>query len=256
MKSIQKILLLFLIILNGSLCAATTRSDVIILEAAGEIKFISQKIVKDYFYFAQHKQKNTLLSAYLNETVKELDKQLIIIASATKSSDTKDLLTFLAFSSEQISETISSPYDEENAALMLDYSETLLEGAESIFNEHSYAFSKEEQMLIKVKNMGYYVERITKYYMAFQAGFTDLNTIRQLHTAVASFDDLLEQLKIYRYDDNESKKSFDTIHDFWRVVRGFYLHIEKRKLPNILNLSALHLKEVLTTLEVYHSKNQ
>ena len=255
MKSVRTVLFLFLVVFNGASSAATTRSDVIILEAAGEIKFISQKIVKDYFYFAQHKEKNSQLSSYLNKTLDYLDKQIIVIATATKSSDTKDLLTFLAFSSEQIRETISQPYNEENAALMLDYSETLLEGSESIFNEHRYAFSKEEQMLIKVKNMGYYIERITKYYMAFQAGFTDLNNIRQLNMAVSSFDKALEELKMYAYED-ESKKSFITISHFWGVVRDLYLNIEKRKLPNILNLSTLHLKEVLTTLEVYHSKNQ
>jgi len=255
MKNLQSILFLCFLVLHSGLNATTTRSDVIILEAAGEIKFISQKIVKDYFYFAADVEKKNILNSHLYQTVTYLDKQLRIIASASKNEDTKNLLSFLAFSSEEISETIANPYSSENAALMLDYSETLLEGAESIFNEYRYQFSNEEKMLIKVKNMGYYVERITKYYMAFQAGFRDLNNVRQLNMAVSSFDKQLEQLKAYDYQ-HESKKSLYTINRYWNVSRRLYLTIKKRKLPNILYLSARHLEDMLSTLELYHSKNQ
>lgn len=248
-------LLLTLLLFDTQLYAATSRSDVKILEASEDIKFISQQMIKDYLYLSQNKQKKNTLVSSLNKMVVTLEKKLRLIASATKSEDTKNILTFLAFNSEQIGETITKPYSKENAALMLDYSETLLEGTESIAHEHSYQFSKEEQMLINVKNMAYLIERITKYYMAFQAGFTDLNNVRQLKLAVSSFDKELENLHLYGYR-NSSAEDLETINHYWKSVRTLYLTLEKRKLPNILYLSAEHLENVIVKLELYHSKNQ
>ena len=245
------VLLLFTMQLN----AATTRSNVQILEASEDIKFISQQIVKDYLYLSQDKQKQSTRTETLNKTLTLLDKKLRLIATATKSADTKNILTFLAFSSEEMTETTLQPYNTENAALMLDYSETLLEGVESIADEHRYNFSKEEQMLINVKNMAYIIERITKYYMAFQAGFTDHNNIRQLNLAVAAFDKELTSLNTYEYP-HTSKENLQAINEYWKVIRTLYLKLEKRKLPNILYLSASHLESVLVKLELYHSKNQ
>jgi len=183
-----------------------------------------------------------------------LDEKLRLIAAATKNKDTKDVLTFLAFSRDEISETIAQPYDVQNGSLMLDYSETLLEGAESIARDHSYDFSNEERMLIYVKNMAYLIERITKYYMAYQIGFNDHNNIKELNTAVKTFDD--ELLKISRYEYDEiSAENLAVIQKFWPTAKRFYLSLEKRKLPNILYLSAEHLESAIEKLELYHSQN-
>ncbi len=253
-NSTVKTMLLALFLIGGQLFAATSRSDVKLLEASEDIKIISQQIVKDYFYLSQNTKKQEAAES-LHAGVSALDEKLRLIAAATKNEDTKNVLTFLAFSRDQISETIALPYDAENGALMLDYSETLLEGAEAIANDHSYAFSKEEQMLINVKNMAYLIERITKYYMAFQVGFNDHNNVKQLRSAVGSFDDELTRLNSYGYR-GDSANNLDVINQFWPISRKFYLTLERRKLPNILYISAEHLENVIAKLELYHIKNQ
>ena len=241
------------VLLATSLYGATSRSDVKSLEASEDIKLISQQIAKDYFYLAQNPQKRAA-TVSLNTGVMLLDEKLRLIAAATKNKDTKDVLTFLAFSRDEISETIAQPYDVQNGSLMLDYSETLLEGAESIARDHSYDFSNEERMLIYVKNMAYLIERITKYYMAYQIGFNDHNNIKELNTAVKTFDD--ELLKISRYEYDEiSAENLAVIQKFWPTAKRFYLSLEKRKLPNILYLSAEHLESAIEKLELYHSQN-
>ncbi len=254
-KNTAKAIFLVLLILGTEIDAETTRNAVKMLEASEDIKFISQQISKEYFYLSQNKEKKNILVSSLDQTVLTLDEKLRLIATITKSEDTRNLLNFLIFGSEQISETITEPFDVENAALMLDYSEVLLEGAESIANEYSYTFSKEEQMLISVKNMAYLVERMTKYYMAFQAGFTDHNNIRQLKSAVVSFDE--ELLKLNKYDyPVTSREDLQVINQYWPIAKKFYLSLGKRKLPNILYISADHLENKIAELELYHSKNQ
>ena len=246
-------LLFVLLLLGAELMGAATRRDVRLLEASEEIKFISQQIVMDYFYLALNPQKREP-AVNLRRSLTQLDEQLRLIATSTKNEDTKDVLTFLAFSRDQIFETISQPYSKENGALMLDYSEVLLEGAESIASNHAYTFSKEEQMLIDVKGMAYLVERITKYYMAFQAGFDDLNNVRQLKEAVDLFEHRLGQIEHYLYRGG-SAEARTTVKRFWSVVKPYYLTLDKSKMPNILYLSAGHLEEILRKLELYHIKN-
>ncbi len=253
-KSTVKPILLAVLLFGSQLYGATTRSDVKLLEASEDIKLISQQIVKDYFYLSQNAKKLNAAHS-LEDGVLALDEKLRLIASATKNEDTKNVLTFLAFSRDQISETIALPYDMENGALMLDYSETLLEGAESIASDHSYDFSNEEQMLINVKNMAYLIERMTKYYMAFQVGFNDHNNIRQLQEAVKTFESELITINAYGYR-GESAKYLSIINQYWPIAKEFFLSLEKEKLPNILYISATHLENVIAKLERYHIKNQ
>jgi hypothetical protein len=232
---------------------ATTRSEVKLLEASEEIRFISQQIVKDYFYLAKFPRKREAARS-LERGLADLDEKVRLIASVTKSEDTRDILTFLAYSRDQILETVAEPYSRENASLMLDYSETLLEGAESIANEHAYAFSQEEEMLINVKKMAFLVERITKYYMTFQLGISDTNSIQQLKESVAAFDTALRKLERYGYR-GESARSLAALEHFWFVVRGFCLGFDKDELPNIMYISADHLEKTIGKLELYHTQN-
>jgi len=91
--------------------------------------------------------------------------------------------------------------------------------------------------------------------MAFQVGFNDHNNVKQLRSAVGSFDDELTRLNSYGYR-GDSAKNLDVINRFWPILRKFYLTLKRRKLPNILYISAEHLENVIAKLELYHIKNQ
>lgn len=246
---------LILIASTLQLEAATTRSDIKILEAAEDIKFISQQIVKDYFYLSQNKQKQNNFNASMHQIIETLDDKLQLIATASKNEETRDLLTFLAYSSEQIKSTISEDYNDENGALMIDYGETLLEGAESLIQEYSYTFSTEEKMFTYAKKISYLIERMSKYYMAYQAGFNEHNNIQQLTLAIQSFNDMLTKFDDYQYMETQQKVLTD-IRQYWYVSEQFYLNLEKTKLSNILYISSLYLEGEIAKLELYHSKNQ
>ncbi len=233
--------------------SAATRSDVTLLEASEDIRFISQQIVKDYFYLAQHEGKQEV-HKYLEDGVSRLDEKLRAIATVTNSTDTKDILSFLAYSRDQIIETINEPYNIDNAALILDYSEALLEGAESIGHEYSYDASTQEQMLINVKKMRYLIERITKYYMTFQFGIKDLNNIQQIQEAINAFDTAMQELNSYEYS-GQSATAVKKLNTYWPISRKLYLNFDHSRLTNILYISADYLEKTLLEIEYYHTQN-
>ncbi len=230
-----------------------SRNDVKLQEASEDIKFISQQMVKDYFYLSFNSEKREIKNNLNNELLL-LDSKLRLIAASTTDKSTKKILTFLAYSRDQITEAIALPYSIDNSAIILDYSEILLEGAEKIAKKHSYTFSKEEKMLINIKNMAYLLERMNKYYMVFQAGFKDHHNIKQLKDAIASFDLILEKVNDYDYNRDISK-DLDNIRNYWHITKRYYLALEKSNLPNILYISAEYLESHILKLEIYHSKN-
>ncbi len=252
-KILKPSLLVLFFLLTQQSNAVVSRNDVKLQEASEDIKFISQQMVKDYFYLSFNPEKKEI-KKNLNEELLLIDSKLRLIAASTTNKNTKKLLTFLAYSRDQITETINLPYSVENSMTILDYSEILLEGAEKIAKVHSYAFSKEEKMLINVKNMAYLLERMSKYYMVFQAGFKDHNNIKQLQDAVTAFDTLLEKVNDYDYNSDTSK-DLNNINNYWKVARSYYLSLEKSNIPNILYISVEYLENNIVELELYHSKN-
>ncbi len=252
-RILKSVLPVLFFVLTAQLSAAVSRNDVKLQEASEDIKFISQQMVKDYFYLSFNTKK-TKIKKNLSDQLLLLDSKLRLIAASTTNKNTKNLLTFLAYSRDQITETVTMPYSVENSAIILDYSEILLEGAERIATTHSYAFSQEEQMLINVKNMAYLLERMSKYYMVFQAGFKNHNNINQLQQSIIDFDMLLKKVNGYHYS-SETLKELNRINDYWKISKGYYLSLEKSNIPNILYISVEYLEDHILKLALYHSKN-
>ena len=77
--------------------AVVSRNDVKLQEASEDIKFISQQMVKDYFYLSFNTQKKEI-KENLNKGLLLLDSKLRLIATSTTNESTKKILTFLAYS--------------------------------------------------------------------------------------------------------------------------------------------------------------
>ena len=218
----KRIFYALLIVLGTTLYShAATRGDVKIIEASENIWYLSQKIVKEYLYLYKNPQKTEVKNG-LDDILNKLGADFRNIAITTKDRDTKDILDFLAYSRDQIKQMINEKVDMEKAALMLDYSETLLEGANSISQAHKYAFSKEEKMLMVVKKMEYLLERMAKYYMAFSIGFHTQTNREQLRDAMKSFEENLAKINAYSYP-YELQKYRSQINIFWEANKVFFI---------------------------------
>jgi len=231
-----------------------TRGDIQILEASENIRFLSQQIVKGYFFLFDLPKKEELKNE-LNLRLIDLANNLNIIEKSTKDSDTQDILDFLAYSKDQISQMFSEDISHENAALLLDYSETLLEGADSIASTHMYHFTSEEKMLMMTKKMEYLLERMMKYYVALHIGFDNPTNKKQMHDAIIKFDANLQMIAKYTYP-----KRIDLLKKHlmkkWEVNKIFLKQSEKIFIPQLMDMSASNIEVLITQITLYHNQNQ
>lgn len=231
-----------------------TRGDINILEATENIRFLSQEIVKEYLFLFNLSEKEEI-KENLNARLRDLTNNLKIIEKTTKDNDTKDILDFLSYSKDQISKMFVEKLSQENAALLLDYSETLLEGADSIASTHMYDFTSEEKMLITTKKMGYLLERIMKYYIALHMGFNNSTNKEQLKNAILKFDRNLHSISLYKYPQYIAILKTKLIQQ-WGVNKIFLEQSDKIFIPQLMDMSAVHLEALIAQITLYHNQNQ
>jgi len=234
--------------------AVVTRGDVQIIEATENIRYLSQQMAKEYLFMFKAPQDEEI-KVRLKKSLIELSNNLRSIATTTKDEDTKDILEFLAYSKDQIAQIFSEKADAERAALMLDYSETLLEGADSIADAHAYEFSQEEHMLIVTKKMEYLIERIMKYYNALHVGFDNPTNKEQMMEAIAKFDENMQLIEAYEYPEDMQTVEKEVTRS-WEANRKFFMQSESLFIPKLMLLSTQYLEELITQISLYHNKNQ
>jgi len=231
-----------------------TRGDVKIIEATENIRYISQQMAKEYlFLFKTPYPEET--KAKLKRSLIELAENLRVISATTKDADTKDILEFLSYSKDQIAQIFTEEVTPEQAALMMDYSETLLEGADSIAAAHAYDFTKEEYMLIVTKKMEYLIERMMKYYIALHVGFDNVTNKEQMQQAIKKFDENMKVIEAYNYP-KEVKPVEKKIVRSWQANKDFLARSESLFIPKLMLLSTDSLEHLTTQISMYHNKNQ
>jgi hypothetical protein len=251
MKKILQISMMLVVM--SILSVASTRGDVKVIEASENIRYLSQKIVKDYLYYTLHPKKE--LQKSLHNALVSLSDDLRVIATTTKDSDTKDILEFLAYSKDQIEQTVKEKISTENTALMLDYSETLLEGADSIAIAHKYEFSKGEKMLMVAKKVNYLLERVMKYYIAIHAGYNTPTNNEQMNIALAEIEENLITLNNYDYPQDVVVVQ-NGVNEAWNANKNYLNQSNVLFIPKLMILSVNYMENLVNELEIYHSKNQ
>jgi len=252
MKTFSK-LWVWAVLVSVSLSAASIRNQILLMEASENIRLNSQKIVKNYLYYYSNPQKRQFKELIYRE-LEDLDKQFRLIAKTTKDEDSKDILAFLDYSKEKMEEVLKDPFNKDNPALMLDYSEILLEGAESIRKNIKYTPSEEEEMLMKMKDISFLIERMTKFYMAIAEGGDVINYAEMLDESMQKMESNLAALESYPYA-SEDLDTLRTLKRNWEALKKFYLDYKNLKVPSIVLLASLGVEENARALELYHSKN-
>ncbi|MCK5069531.1 MAG: hypothetical protein KAR01_03285 [Desulfocapsa sp.] len=232
---------------------AALKQQVVTLEAAGNIEDVSQEITKAYFY-NQLEIRVVQAKRDISEGLERLDNSIVVLSKeASTDEEVKGILTFIEFSRDEMKTIITQPYSEENGAMMLDFSESLLEGATLIGKKQLSENDVEQMGLVTVKQMEFLLERINKYYIAHKAGFKDYNNVVQLKKAIEAFEANLKKVNAYSYPAS-LQPSIEKINKFWPIAKKFYLGIEKGALPIIVMSSTNNLERSLHTLQDYHLK--
>ncbi|MEJ1369960.1 MAG: type IV pili methyl-accepting chemotaxis transducer N-terminal domain-containing protein, partial [Candidatus Sedimenticola sp. (ex Thyasira tokunagai)] len=124
------------------------------------------------------------------------------------------------------------PYSDESAALVLDLSETILEASQDIVVRiENMSKVRKSKVVNLAGRQRMLTQRIAKYYIAYQAGFRDKNSIEQLEIAVNEFESALDILKNEKVNTPQINAQLTKVSRLWRLVRNFFLGVEKGGLP-------------------------
>ena len=247
----------FVCILPAHSAVATEKThELLMLEAAKNIEFLSQKVTKAYFYKQQGVRPDQA-SEDLKRGLARLQKDLIIIQEGIDNDkEEKNIAVFLEYTMNELNDVVGNKaYSTDNGALMIDYSESLLEGAEFVAERHTHKKEKEEAMLVSVEHSLFLLERINKFYIAYQAGFRNYNNVVQLKQAVEDFETTLAQINAYTKYPDTILTSRNKINEFWPVAKEFFIDIQKGALPVIVLASVDKLENELETLDDFHHSN-
>ena len=234
--------------------SASSRSDVMIIEATENIRYLGQKISKDYLYF-YHNPEKIELKEELDKDIEMLELSIHDIGMSTINTDSKNILDFLTYNKNEIKELLASKVNKETSILILDYSESFLEGANSIASVHIYAFSDEEKMLMLMKELEYLLERVSKYYIASHLNLDTLNNFELMTRAISKVEVIVKDINSYNYPENLADTRIK-MNGAWKTHKEFLYKSQKLFLPNLLQSSTKNIEVIIETMALYHKKNQ
>ncbi|RUM68150.1 MAG: hypothetical protein DSZ07_07320 [Sulfurovum sp.] len=252
MKKIAFILFIILGVISNS--EASTRSDVKIIEASEDIRYLSQKIAKEYLYLYYNPNKINLRDKITNN-MKKLKKSIEEISINTQNNQSKNILNFLTYSNEEIQILLNQKVSQDKSILMLDYSETFVEAANSIQFLHQYKFSNEEKMLMYLKELEYLLERVNKYYIASILNLNKISNKQHMNNALRKVEDIFKAIKEYPYP-KETKEERSKIVNYWKNNKKFLNISKDLSVPNLLLLFSKNFEDSIKKLELYHKQNQ
>jgi len=238
MKNIIKIVLATVavsLLVNSFLVAGTSKNDIeSIVNIAGKQRMLSQRIAKDYLYNGAGVAKDKS-SKELKRSLKEFKRGIDILNKSINDDEIKNLIAFVKMSMDELDALIKKPFNINNAQLVLDLSESMLEGSQYIVSSLKDKYKLNSVKVVdRAGKQRMLSQRIAKYYIAYQLGIKDKNTIEQTRLAVKQFDDNNKFLLKYKDNTPAINKELNEVNRLWKIVHKFYLNIQKGGLPIIV----------------------
>ncbi len=205
-----------------------------LIDVAGKQRMLSQRIAKDYLYAGEKvavSKAKKQMKASMEEMVK-IHKRLV---DSINDPEIQNLLAFVQLSIEDFKATANEPYSLDNAQLIIDLSESMLEGSQYVVDSLKDKVKVKESAIVgKAGKQRMLAQRIAKYYIAYQAGIKDKNTVDQMKAAVKAFSQAHKALMANPKNTPEINRKLHDIDRLWKIVYKFYLNIEKGGLPLIV----------------------
>ena len=205
-----------------------------LIDIAGKQRMLSQRIAKDYLYIGKNiatSKADKQLKESLSEFFK-IHNELIMLIS---DSEIKNLLDFVTLSSNELKEIANRDFTLDNAHLILDLTESMLEGNQYIVDSLKKSHKiQESDILEKSAKQRMLSQRIAKYYIAYQVGIQDENTVNNMKDTVKEFSKNLKELLAKKDNGSKIDKKLKEIDRLWKIVHKFYNNIEKGGLPLIV----------------------
>jgi hypothetical protein len=227
-----------------------------LIDVAGKQRMLSQRIAKDYLYIGK-KVAVSKAKKQLKTSLEELVSAHKVLMDSINDPEIRNLLSFVELSIEDFKTTANEPFNIDNAQLIIDLSESMLEGSQYVVDSLKEKVKVQESAIVgKSGKQRMLAQRIAKYYIAYQAGIKDKNTIDQMKAAVAEFSEAHKALMANPSNTPEINRQLNEIDRLWKIVYKFYLNIEKGGLPLIVfnttdNITAKMNKITALYVELY-----
>jgi hypothetical protein len=162
--------------------ANTGISEGQLVNLAGRQRMLSQRMAKDYFYAGKKINKSNALRQ-LKKSLADFRKTQELLSKSIKDDEIKNLIAFVNMSLDEFVSISKESYNVDNGTIILDLSESMLEGSDYIVQALTKGKSSNEIIDIAGKQR-MLSQRIGKYYIAYQAGIKDDNSFTQMKETV------------------------------------------------------------------------
>ncbi len=220
---------------NAQKVNSLVKKDIIMLiDIAGKQRMLSQRIAKDYLYLGKHIAVDKA-NRQLKASLKEFKAGQAKLNKMINNPEIKNLLEFVDMSLGELEEILKKPFDVSNAQLVMDLSESMLEGSQYVVDSLKNSIKiKESNIVAKSGKQRMLSQRIAKYYIAYQAGIKDKNTVDQMKATVKEFSENHKLLTENPSNTASINEKLANVDKLWKIVYKFYLKIEKGGLPFIV----------------------
>lgn len=205
-----------------------------LIDIAGKQRMLSQRIAKDYLYIGK-KVAVDKARKELKASIKEFKANQSKLEEMINDPEIRNLLAFVNMSLSELEGIVKKPFSLDNAQLVLDLSESMLEGSQYVVDSLKRIANVKESKIIAISGkQRMLAQRIAKYYIAYQAGIKDKNTVDQMRSAVKMFSDDHKILMTNKDNTATINQKLAQVDRLWKIVYKFYLNIEKGGLPFIV----------------------
>jgi len=218
-----------------STSSSIMQSDKIkLIDMAGKQRMLSQRMAKDYMYKG-NKVATSKADKQLKLSLREFSTAQKKLLNSINDAEIKNLLAFVEMSVDEFKDITNQPFDMDNAQLALDLSESILEGSQYVVDSFKNSIKhKESEIVAKSGKQRMLSQRIAKYYIAYQSGIKDKNTVDQMKEAVKQFTANHNALMANATNTTTINQKLNKVNKLWKIVYKFYLGIEKGGLPFIV----------------------
>ncbi|GEM_PF-3499861 len=194
--------------------------------AAEDLKYLSEKFANDYLFLLYNPNHFKYIPK-LQYTIKKIEEDLRIIAKNTHNEDIRSILDYLSYTKDELQDLLDDDIDRENAEKVLDNSDALVEGVDSILKSLHESLFKEE--------LQYQIMQLSKLYMAIHLKIDPAENTKKLYKVLHVINRMIQ---------NTSKNVYVT----WHAYKTLFNPVPLYFVPHIVTIAVEDLEESINRL--------